>query len=253
MRDLGTLGGTVAQAVNGLNERGEVVGSTTLAGDLTHHAFLWDGKNPIDLGTLGGENAEADWVNDAEEVVGIAQYTVSCPNGLGGAHAFLWKNGVMKDLGTTDGLANSEAVFINSRAQVVGYSFTCDFSVIDAFLWEKGSIVDLNTLISPKSTLQLAIATYIDDRGEITALGVLPSGNVHAVLLTPCGEGDDGCEGENPAGVTQNSPAPAIQRPTTATPANPALSDEASGMLDRLRGRRFPGLRTLGPGTGPTN
>ena len=193
MQDLGTLGGTLPQSVNGLNERGEVVGSTTLAGDLTHHAFLWNGKGLIDLGTLGGENAEADWVNDAEEVVGIAQYTVSCPNGLGGAHGFLWKNGVMNDLGSTEGLANSEAVFINSRAQVVGYSFACDFSVISAFLWEKGSIVDLNTLISPKSRLQLALATYIDDRGEITALGVLPNGDVHAVLLVPCQEGDEDC------------------------------------------------------------
>ena len=44
MQDLGSLGGTVAQAVNGLNERGEVVGATTLAGDMTHHPFLWDGK-----------------------------------------------------------------------------------------------------------------------------------------------------------------------------------------------------------------
>ena len=54
MKDLGTLGGTVAQAVNGMNERGEVVGSTTMAGDLTHHPFLWDGKQLIDLGTFGG-------------------------------------------------------------------------------------------------------------------------------------------------------------------------------------------------------
>jgi len=94
MRDLGTLGGTVAQAVNGLNESGEVVGSTTLAGDMTFHPFLWDGKHLIDLGTFGGDNGEAIWLNNAEEVVGGAQYTTSCPeNGLGGIHAFLWKEG----------------------------------------------------------------------------------------------------------------------------------------------------------------
>jgi probable HAF family extracellular repeat protein len=199
MQDLGTLGGTATQAVNGLNERGEVVGATTLAGDLTHHAFLWDGKKLIDLGTLGGDNSEADWVNNAGEIVGIAQYTVSCPNrpGLGGAHGFLWKNGVMTDLGSENGVANSEAVFINSSRQIVGYSFSCDFSVVDALLWERGSVVNLNALISQASPFHLFFSAFVNDQGEIGAFGSLPNGDTHAVLLIPCDDKHpdiDGCD-----------------------------------------------------------
>ena len=151
MKDLGTLGGTIAQAVNGMNEGGEVVGATTMAGDQTHHPFLWDGKRLNDLGTFGGPNGEAAWINSEGDVVGLAQPTNVCTVGPGGGHAFLWRHGRLHDLGTTGGLDNSEADYINSQSQVVGYSFSCDLSAADAFLWEKGSIVDLNTLI-PRSS-----------------------------------------------------------------------------------------------------
>jgi probable HAF family extracellular repeat protein len=243
MRDLGTLGGTVAQAVNGMNERGQVVGATTLAGDATHHPFLWDGKRLIDLGTLGGDNGEAIWVNNAGEVVGGAQYTVSCPNGLGGEHGFLWRNGVMTDLGTTNGLSNSEADYINSETQIVGWSFSCDFFSNAAFLWEKGSIVNLNTLISPHSAFHLWLASFIDDRGEIAALGFFPpNGPTHALLLIPCDEHHAGVEGcdyslaEAPADVPQ--PIPAI-RDASSRALPPSI-------LRRMSRYRFPG-RAFGP------
>jgi probable HAF family extracellular repeat protein len=194
MKDLGTLGGTVAQAVNGLNERGEVVGSTTTAGDQTHHPFLWNGTRLMDLGTFGGPNGEADWVNDAGDVVGIAQRPTFCSDTSGGV-AFLWSKGVLHDLGTSAGLENSEATFINSNGQAVGYSFSCGVSTISAFLWEQGSMVDLNTLIPASSQFYLWAAGFISDRGEIAAFGTLPSGDTHVVLLIPCDENHPSIEG----------------------------------------------------------
>ena len=41
MVDLGSLGGVLV-IPNGLNHRGQVAGFSTLAGDLTSHAFFWD-------------------------------------------------------------------------------------------------------------------------------------------------------------------------------------------------------------------
>ena len=242
MEDLGTLGGTVAQAVNGLNERGQVVGSTTLLGDVTFHPFLWDGKQLRDLGTFGGNNGEAIWLNNATEVVGSAQYTMSCSNGLGGIHAFLWRDGVLNDLGTINNLPFSEADFINDSTQVVGNSFNCDFSSLDAFLWEQGSIVDLNRLLSQKSPIHLAVGSYINNRGEIAALGVLPDGDGRAVLLMPCDENHPGVEGCDYT-LADGSAMVDVAHAHATNISSPLINSPATtvGQLNRLRGGMLAG------------
>ncbi len=194
MRDLGTIGGTQVFQLNALNERGQVVGSMTLADeDPNHvHPFLWDGRTLLNLGAFGGNEGEADWLNDAGEVVGHAATPNLCPGAGAIDHAFLWRNGVMRDLGIVPGIdplqGASGATGINSKTQVVGESSSCDFSIDDAFLWENGSMADLNTLIPPDSIMHLFWAAYINDRGEITGFGFLPDGDVHTFLLIPCDE-----------------------------------------------------------------
>ena len=44
MLNLGTLGGNYG-VPNDLNNRGQVVGQSNLAGDLTYHPFYWDGES----------------------------------------------------------------------------------------------------------------------------------------------------------------------------------------------------------------
>ncbi len=100
----------------------------------------------------------------------------------------------MTDLGILAGTTISAATFINSRTQVVGHSFACDFSVFNAFLWEKGSIVDLNTLIPSSSPFHLYTASFIGDGGVIAAFGLLPNGDSHALLLIPCDQNHPGLE-----------------------------------------------------------
>jgi probable HAF family extracellular repeat protein len=60
------------------------------------------------------------------------------------------------------------------------------FAIIHAFLWEKGVLTDLNTLIPANSGLQLIEAFGINAHGQIVAGAFeFSTGNVHAVLLTP--------------------------------------------------------------------
>ncbi len=73
LRDLGTLGGSVSLAF-GLNDAGQVVGSSYLAGGTTSHACLWEpGQGIIDLGTLGGTQSEARRINNSGWIVGWAE------------------------------------------------------------------------------------------------------------------------------------------------------------------------------------
>ena len=54
VQDLGALGGTFAQPLT-INDRGWLVGGSTLAGDQSEHGFLWRDGAMIDLGSLGAE------------------------------------------------------------------------------------------------------------------------------------------------------------------------------------------------------
>src|SRR5215469_15526134 len=75
-----------------------------------------------DLGTLGGTFSQAFGVNDKGWVVGFAT-----TEGDISLHAFLWRRGVMTDLGTlggSDPLPSSAANAVNNRGEIVGISET---------------------------------------------------------------------------------------------------------------------------------
>ena len=195
MHDLGTLGGTLAQPGsfnNGpfgptLNERGEVAGTSYLAGDETFHAFFWSNGKMVDLGTLGGSLSEAYAINNAGQVVGRARVTDTPLV----RHAFLWEKGTMTDLGTVDPCTRGTATSINSKGQIVGGLGACtddpgDLTYATAFYVEKGKpMVDLNTLVDPQSSLFMDEAMFINERGEILAGALTPTGETRAVLLVP--------------------------------------------------------------------
>jgi probable HAF family extracellular repeat protein len=235
MLDLGTLGGTVGEA-NALNSQGHVVGFSNLAGDVNGHAFLWRNQSEgmIDLGTLGGNSGNAAFINDSDEVVG----NDATADGL--ERAFLWRHGVMTNLGTIGTDPGSEAFSINSQGQVVGDTRDpiADVS-LRAFLWEHGGpMVDLNALVPPNSGLQLTKGLYVNDRGEIAARGKLSNGDLHAVLLIPCDEKHADVEGcdygmvDAPAAVAQVTPA-------VRNVSNRTLPQS---LVRRMNRYRFPGL-----------
>lgn len=217
MVDLGSLGGTLGFP-NGLNNRGQVIGSMFIAGDQIQDMFLWDEGKLIDLtAQSGGTIVTANAINDAGEIVGAAAFSTNRP-----FDAYLWRHGVATDLGTLPGDCFSQAFAINAQGQVVGQSIACDFST-RSFLWDNGNIIDLNTFVPPGSGLQLVETVAINDRGEIAGDLVPPSctGNPqgqdtqcgHAYVLIPCDDehsDEGGCEGEvgNTIEAMQNSHTP---------------------------------------------
>lgn len=177
MRDLGSLGGTMSGTTS-LNNAGEVVGGSNVAGDQHQHPFLWDGTHLSDLGTLGGADGAATHVNDTGDVTGWATTSGAAK------HTFLWKNGTMADLtGANSNCTSPE--WLNDHDQAVGYG--CDDQEGDALLWTGGHQYELDKLVG-STAVSLTEAGYINDSGEITANGISPkSGQEHVYLLKPLG------------------------------------------------------------------
>ena len=193
MTDIPTLGGSAAYA-QCANNRGQVVGYSNLPGDVgctgsldncAVHAFLWDQGILQDLGTLGGPLSMPFWLNNDGEAVGGA-YT-----GDGEFHATLWKDGRITDLNPAAD-CSSFAAAINSQHQIIGNTFNCDTDTLRIVLWDNGSVIDLNAVIPPNSSLQLIEPDNINDRGEIVGRGLPPGCDDldtcgHVFLLIPCG------------------------------------------------------------------
>ena len=198
MLDIGTLGGTLGQSA-GMNNRGQVIGKSDVAGDQTFHAFLWDRQGGIkDLGTLEGYSlySEAHWINDAGEVVGESDAVTE--SGVYSSHAFLWKNGHMVDIGTVAGDACGVALSINSRRQIVGFgSADCNQEDQCVLVGERQPHRRFEYAgCSRVHRCDLVIeAIFINDRGEIAARGKLANGDEHAIVLFPCDENHPDIEG----------------------------------------------------------
>ena len=241
MRDLGSFGGTCIGALD-LNNKGQVVGGANVAGDTYQRAFLWQNGSLRDLGgSLGGNNTGAIAVNENGEAVGFGYL-----QGETTFHATLWRHvGQMTDLGTVGSDPCAFAQGVNDESQVVGDSSPgCvnNFDTSRGFLWEHGSIVDLNTLIPPNSALYLKYAYTINHRGEIAVNGIDANGIEQAAVLIPCDENHPDVEGcdyslVDAATAARENPASVVQRPTTTAP-NTAVPNGPGRRMLRPFGRR---------------
>jgi len=208
--DLGTLGGNLSVAT-AINDQGQVVGRSTLPGEATSRAYLWDSSVMTDLRSLGGTFAGANALNDQGQAVGFSELT-----GNTARHAVLFQKGRVIDLGALPASQFSTAFGINNRGEIVGGSTTTGRvnSTFHATAFTGSDVIDLGTLGGPTS-----FVTGINDHGEATGradrtagsscvvfadatindLGLLPGGTV-AFGRAINNRGDVACQGNTAGG-----------------------------------------------------
>jgi probable HAF family extracellular repeat protein len=205
-----------------MNEHGWIVGYSwtgemdPLLNGPAAHAVLWKDDQILDLGTLGGLESNAVYVGDGGQVVGFS--TINGPPDPFGffgetLRAFVWENGVMRDLGTLGGpdsflgygcanLGNALAVGASLTNSIP--NSTTGFPTTDPFLWEQGTMLDLGTLGGTFGFAQCAnnrrqvigdsnLAgdqtqhAFLWERGVLTDLGTLGGDNSNAVAIADSG------------------------------------------------------------------
>ena len=199
MTDLGTLGGTTSYAVD-INSVGQIVGTSEIA-PYGWRGFLWSNGSLIDLGPFPypidiNLNTFATKINETGTIVGYGNYF---PSGHY-THPFLWKNGLMTDIGADAFFGDhGHAADINHLEQVVG-SFTIHAPPAAGFLWQDGRLEP----VGPYDNSAFSHALRINDNGEVIGYNFLLVGSSSTVhhaftwkggkltyLPTPFGEVSD--------------------------------------------------------------
>jgi probable HAF family extracellular repeat protein len=187
LADLGALPGNNSSGVFEVNGAGVGAGiSETGTIDPTtgypaEHAVLFAGGTVTDLGTLaGGTESQALAINDRGQVAGFANNDVPDPTPIDGlpfatqARAFLWEDGVMRDLGTLGG-PDATVATLNERGEVAGISYTDDtpnpttgVPTTHPYLWANGQMHDLGTLGGSWSN-----AAWLNAGGDVVGASTL--------------------------------------------------------------------------------
>lgn len=138
VEDLGTLGGTSSNGI-ALNDRGDVVGVSSIPGDLDPHPFFWSAHTGMNALSLSRGSANA--INNTDQVTGW----IDSPEGQGD-HAFRWtEREGLKDLGTLG--AESFGYAINLHL-IAGVSSTSPVeNSEEGFIWtERSGMVSIGNL-----------------------------------------------------------------------------------------------------------
>ena len=184
VKDLGTLKKQTFSRANSINGFNQIVGFSGPALDSPKsRAFFWStSTGMVDLGTLGGDYAQAFAINDSGSITGNSQVRSSA-TATDAVHAFLAPSPLaagaigMRDLGTLGG-AFSYGMAINSNNHVVGYSTINRVdSRVHAFWFNGNGMKDLGSL-APNSINPLedqSVALGVNSSDQIVGYSYLPA------------------------------------------------------------------------------
>ena len=190
VRALPLLAGDSSGAATAINDHGQAVGISgscdqAVGRRTAAHAVLWENGAVTDIGA--GTLQAPFWntpmaINERGDVVGFAGDPADETGGV--THAFLWtREGGMRllDPGPAD---NSTATGINAQREVVGY-FVAGNGALHGFVWDaRNGMRDLNDLKQDYPNV-IALATDINDAGEIVGRATDSTGTRVAVVATP--------------------------------------------------------------------
>lgn len=167
LTNLGTLPGATWSEALAVNELGQAVGYAlnNVTGDPPLTPLLWqDGLMTVPTLPVGPDAYASD-INDNSQVVGWMGHSNAMDS-----HAYIWRAGVVTDLGNAPGAFASEATAISNRGQVlvVGrFQDEPDLPVLlRSFLWDQWRWTDLGMLPG----FDRCAGVDINDAGEVVGL-----------------------------------------------------------------------------------
>lgn len=180
--ELCTLTGASYVAPFSINDSSYVVGFLIYTGN-DQIAFRYKDGVVTDLGNLGYAIAKALAININNKICGWSYLTE-----LGPAHAFLYSNGNMIDIGSFSGDRDSWATDINKSDKIVGYYYGENTGEVYAFLYNNGAVTNLGSLggiatyaqgindsdyiVGSSSTSAGDVCAFLYHNGQMTNLGV---------------------------------------------------------------------------------
>lgn len=173
VQTLGAFAPFTNSSASGINNAGQVVGTCFSPDGASYRPYLYEPGG--DMVKFTDETANGIDINDQGHILCVHQdflYTG------GNSGPFIWNNGTITDI-PVNGIPRA----INNHDQVVGDAMGAHAGTDFGFLYDSGTVIDVNTLLPWFYQVRVALAYDINDRGDITAAGFDKDYNGYALLL----------------------------------------------------------------------
>jgi probable HAF family extracellular repeat protein len=176
IQSLGTLGGRRSSG-SSVNDLRQVVGWSHLPGNMSTRAFVWQGDQMEALPMLGGENADASWINNSGQIVGSSTTATSGRQQFG----VLWENETVIQLPPIYPGQSNIARYIHDNGDIAGSVRVPGGSgfIRRGAIWRDGELyLQLGTLAqgTPEEPFAASSASGINAHGIVVGMSVNPQG-----------------------------------------------------------------------------